>query len=135
MTIINYHLATDQSGVQAQLASHTCPLDGYVYAWADPTNPLLVWELETCPADAVITALQVNIGNFVNVHVNYTNTITDVHQRVLAIIDKAREDAVNWLNLYTSPEIAGFISSQTAQLQGYILDALNTQGVIGQEFD
>jgi hypothetical protein len=135
MAIITYHLATDQSDVQAHLTAHTCPNDGYIYAWTDSTNPLLVWELDACPVDNVVTALQVNIGNFVNVHVNYTNTIPDAHQRILAIISKSRDDAVNWLNLYATPEVAGFVASKTTQLQGYILDALNTQGVIGQEFD
>jgi len=128
--IINYYLASDQADVQATLTSHTCPNDGYVYAWTDSTNPLLVWELTDCPVDAVVAGLQVNIGNFVNMHYNYTNTIADNHQRILAIISKTRDDVVNWLNLYTTPEVAGFVASKTTQLQGYILDALVTQGII-----
>lgn len=127
--LINYHIAADQAGVLAELASHTCPNDGYVYAWVDSTYPLLVWELAACPADAVIANLQTNIGNFVNVHWNYTDTIADNHQRILTIISQARADAVQWLNLHTNADIAGYVGAQTVQLQGYILTALNNQGI------
>src|SRR6266702_8330745 len=128
--IINYHVASDQSGVIAELASHTCSTDGFVYAWVDPVYPLLVWEYGSCPADAVITSLQTVITAFVTAHFNSTDTITDNRQRVLTIISKSRDDAVTWLNLHTTSDIAGYISGQTAQLQGYILDALTTQGIV-----
>lgn len=127
--LINYHIATDQNDVLATLTAHTCPNDGYVYAWVDPVYNLLVWELGACPVDAVVASLQTNIGNFVNSHWNYTDTIADPHQRILSIISQSRADAVNWLNLHTTPDIAGYVAGQTTQLQGYILSAMNTQGI------
>lgn len=127
--LTNYQIVPEGGNVAAVIAAHTCPLDGYVYAWQDPNNPNLVYFLPTCPADTVVALLQTNVGNFVNVRWNYSDQIDDPHMRVLDIIDKVMVDARGWLDEHTYTSIAEHLGS-SERLSQYIFNAMVTQLIL-----
>lgn len=128
--IIGYTYLTDVSQLQAMLEQYTCPNDGYVHAWQDSLDPLLVWIEPSCPVDAIVTNLKVNIGNFVNNAYNY-QTDKNPYIRIRKIIDAVRDASVNWLrsNQDVSEDIATFLS-ESGRLQTWIIDELKAQGAM-----
>lgn len=127
--IADAHTCTTQSEVDSLITSHTCPTDGYVYAWPDPNNPLLVWTVSVCPADSVTPTLANVIADAVATRYNTTDTTLDPHLRTEAIIAGVKSDASTWLYTHTTTDIANFLS-QDSKLQTSILSAMATAGAI-----
>lgn len=127
--IADAHQCADQTHVQDLITSHTCPNDGYIYAWIDPGNSLLVWTVSVCPADSVTPTMNLVISNAVNVRYNNTDTLTDPHTRAQAIIAGVKQDVSTWLSEHTTEDIANFLS-QDAKLEQAILSAMATAGAI-----
>jgi hypothetical protein len=127
--LANANLCTTNAEVQEQLTANTCPTDGYVHAWIDPNNPLLVWSVPTCPADSVEPLMQAVISNMVNVRYNNTNTIADPHLRTEQILANVKSDVNAWLYLNTTLDIANYLSND-AKMQTSILSAMATEGAI-----
>jgi hypothetical protein len=127
MTIViqNYH-ATDQSDVDATLAAntHTC---GYVHAWVDLVDPLLVWYLTTCPADSLITSLRTAIDGFVAAHITDQSGVADPYDQAQAIINLSTDDAYSWIDTNAYDHLATFLKSITVTREE-ILASLSAQG-------
>ena len=129
--IADAHTCTNETDVQALITSHTCPTDGYIYAWVDSDNPLLVWTVSVCPADSVTPTMDAIISNSVNERYNNTDTVTDPHVRAEQIIAGVKQDVSTWLYGHTTTDIANYLS-QDAKLQVAILSAMATEGAINQ---
>lgn len=126
--LIGYHRLTKTEKPEDIYAAHTCPNDGFVYAWGDPIDGALIWFLPACPVDAVLANLTTNIANFVNNAYNY-QVDDDPHRRILAIIAAAKADAKNWLSQHTTEEIANFLGTD-ARLQSLIFAELVRTGAV-----
>lgn len=118
------HTQDDINALLAQY-THTC---GYTRAWQDSVDPLWIWLLPDCPADAVIDGLKINISNYVVAA--YNNQLSqDMYQRVVAIIEETEKDALNWLNQHTYERLVNFIG-QPARLHALVVAELIAQGAI-----
>lgn len=127
--IADAHQCATQTNVDALISSHTCPSDGYVYAWVDPDNALLVWTVSVCPADSVIPTMDAVIANSVNARYNNTDTVTDPHVRAEQIITGVKTDVSAWLYEHTTDDIANYLT-QDARMEQAILSAMATAGAI-----
>src|SRR6266568_2911631 len=90
--LINYHKLATGEDPATIYAAHTCPLDGYVYAWGDTTDSTVIWFLATCPVDAIRTKLTNRMTGIVS-NVYGDQQDPDPHIRIQAIITKAKETA------------------------------------------
>lgn len=129
--ISHQRVATQEEG-DALLAqyTHTC---GYTRAWRHDTDPLLIWFLPDCPADAVITALKnampaiVRQAYFNQVVAN--DPTLDARRRIIAVVNEARQLATSWLNKHTNEDISLFLQSGE-RLHDFILQELIAQGAV-----
>src|SRR6266702_236663 len=83
--LINYHKLAQGEDAALTYAAHTCPLDGYVYAWGDATDSTVIWFLATCPVDAVRTKLTNRMTGIVS-NAYGDQQDPDPHMRIQAII-------------------------------------------------
>lgn len=127
--LLGYGRAADSNAVAAILKSHTCPNDGYVFAWQDNIDPTLVWEQTACPVDDVKALLTTNIGNWVNARYNNSDKIADPYIRVLDIIQLVKEDAGKWLDEHAISRVSLFLKDDRL-LQQLIFNALLAQGIV-----
>jgi len=127
-SLLSHYLATSLEDVASHLlqVTHTC---GYVRGWVDPLNPLLVWFLPTCPADAAIAALKAAIPTFVSNQLAATSTIADPYEQVQAIINFVTDNANAWINANTYDHLATFLHA-SQRLRPFILQEMITQGII-----
>lgn len=128
--IIGYTVLTDVTELQAKLEQYTCPNDGYVHAWLDAYDPLLVWHVDTCPVDAIVAMLKTELTLFVD-YAYKQQKDANPYQRIRKIIDAVREDAVIYLrqNADVPEDIANYLS-ETTRLQKWIIDEMKAQGVM-----
>lgn len=126
--LINYHKLAQGEDPATIYAAHTCPIDGYVYAWGDATDSTVIWFLATCPVDAVKTALTTRMTSIVtNAYGDQQDP--DPHIRVQNIIAKAKDSAKGWLTQHATPAVASFLSDD-AILFKIIFAELVSQGII-----
>ena len=126
--ILSHYLATSADDAAAHLLTltHTC---GYTHGWPDPLNPLLVWFLPTCPADAAIVNLKAAIPGYVTTQLAATATISDPFEQVQAIINLVTDNAKTWIDANTSTHLAAFLHTST-RLRPFILQEMITQGIV-----
>ncbi len=126
--LINYHKLAQGEDAALTYAAHTCPLDGYVYAWGDATDSTVIWFLATCPVDAVRTKLTNRMTGIVS-NAYGDQQDPDPHMRIQAIIMKAKDAAKGWLTQNATPAVANFLSDD-AILFKIIFAELVSQGII-----
>jgi hypothetical protein len=126
--LINYHKLAQGEDPTAIYTAHTCPLDGYVYAWGDTTDNTLVWFLSACPVDAVRNKLTNRMSSIVS-NAYGDQQDPDPHMRIQAIINKAKETAKGWLTQNATPAVANFLSDDSILFK-IIFAELVTQGII-----
>jgi hypothetical protein len=127
--LLGYGIAADVNAVAAILTAHTCPNDGYVYAWQDSVDPTLVWEMTACPVDAIKVNLITNIGNWVNARYNYSDKYPDPLDRVLDIISGVKDDAMKWLDEHATARVALFLKDDL-MLHKLIFNEMRNQGIV-----
>ncbi len=126
--LINYHKLAAGEDPTPIYAAHTCPLDGYVYAWGDATDSTVIWFLAACPVDAVRTKLTNRMTGIVS-NAYGDQQDPDPHMRIQAIITKAKDSAKGWLTQNATPAVASFLSDD-AILFKIIFAELVSQGII-----
>lgn len=126
--LINYRKLATGEDPATIYAAHTCPIDGYVYAWGDTTDSTVIWFLATCPVDAVRTKLTNRMTSIVS-NAYGDQQDPDPHMRIQAIINKAKDSAKGWLTQNATPAVANFLSDD-AILFKIIFAELVTQGII-----
>ena len=126
--ILSHYLATspDDAAARIQQLTHTC---GYVRGWLDPFNPLLVWYLPTCPADAAIASLKAAIPGYVTAQLAATASITDPYEQVQAIINFVTDSANAWIDANASTHLAAFLHA-VPRLRPFILQEMVNQGIV-----
>lgn len=127
--IADANICTTTEEVTSVIAAHTCPSDGYIYAWIDTDNPLLVWSVSVCPADSVIPTMNNVISDAVTTRYNNTDTTTDPHLRTEQILAEVKADVGTWLYSHTTQDIANYLTNDQ-KLQTAILSAMATEGAI-----
>jgi len=126
--ILSHYLASSPDDAAARLVTltHTC---GYTRGWLDPLNPLLVWFLPTCPADAAIVSLKAAIPAFVTTRAAAEASVADPFEAVQAIINFVTDDASAWIDANASTHLAAFLHA-IPRLRPFILQEMITQGII-----
>jgi hypothetical protein len=126
--LLSHYLASSPDDAAARLTTltHTC---GYTRGWLDPLNPLLVWYLPTCPADAAIASLKATIPGFVTNQAQAASTIGDPFEQVQAIINYVTDDASKWIDANAYTHLAAFLHA-IPRLRPFILQEMITQGIV-----
>lgn len=128
VAILSHYVATDANDVAAKLQAltHTC---GYTRGWVDPINPLLIWFLPDCPADAAETALAAVVVSSVTTHIKAQAYIKDPFDQIQAIINAVTGDASQWIDVNANTHLAVFLHSLPI-LRPFIIQELINQGLV-----
>src|SRR2546423_1292599 len=108
--LIYFTIATDEADAARILASHTHTC-GYTYAWPVVSQPLSIWYLWNCPADAAIAATQSQLVGLVTARYLGTTDIPDPTDRAEAIVNLVTSDISAWITATYYDHLAGFLQA------------------------
>jgi hypothetical protein len=115
---------------QVIAANYTCPNDGFHYAWIDDTDPTIIWYLDACPIDPIVTTVKNRIKNVVTAAYTQSATETIPYKRVKEIVKTTHTQLATWIQNNVDETYEGYISAPK-RLRGWIIDELRTQAIIG----